>query len=188
MLPEDHGVTQLLRRWSNGNQEALQELLPIIYEELRRVAHQSLHRDRDNQTLQTTALVHEAYIKLMDQRSVNWQNRAHFFAIAAQAMRRILIDNARRRSSGKRGKGDKVALDDVTLVSSDRDKDSLSLDDALQKLESIDPQQSRIIELRYFGGLTIEETATALKLSPATIKREWAMARAWLYTALTKRV
>jgi RNA polymerase sigma factor (TIGR02999 family) len=177
-------VTQLLRQWSNGNQTAFDELLPIIYDELRRVAHQYLHRDRSDNTLQTTALVHEAYLKLIDQRSVNWQNRAHFFAIAAQAMRRILIDNARRRTAIKRGKGEKIPLDDVALVSNGRNKHLLALDEALQKLETIDAEQSRIVELRYFGGLTIEETAEALDLSPATVKREWAMARAWLYNAL----
>jgi len=185
MSDSDHDVTVLLREWSDGNQQALTELLPIIYDELRRVAHQYLHREHGDQTLQTTALVHEAYLKLIDQRSVNWQNRAHFFAIAAQAMRRILIDNARRRTAGKRGKGEKISLEDVATVSTQKHQSLLALDEALHELEKIDPQQSRIIELRYFGGLTIEETATAMDISPATVKREWAMARAWLYKALT---
>ena len=185
MSDSDHDVTVLLREWSDGNQQALTELLPVIYDELRRVAHQYLHREHPDQTLQTTALVHEAYLKLIDQRSVNWQNRAHFFAIAAQAMRRILIDNARRRTAGKRGKGEKLSLEDVTTVSTQKHQSLLALDEALRELEKIDPQQSRIIELRYFGGLTIEETATAMDISPATVKREWAMARAWLYKALT---
>jgi len=185
MSDSDHDVTVLLREWSDGNQQALSELLPIIYDELRRVAHQYLHREHPDQTLQTTALVHEAYLKLIDQRSVNWQNRAHFFAIAAQAMRRILIDNARRRTAGKRGKGEKISLEDVATVSTQKHQSLLALDEALHELEKIDPQQSRIIELRYFGGLTIEETATAMDISPATVKREWAMARAWLYKALT---
>ena len=185
MSDSDHDVTVLLREWSDGNQQALTELLPIIYDELRRVAHQYLHREHADQTLQTTALVHEAYLKLIDQRSVNWQNRAHFFAIAAQAMRRILIDNARRRTAGKRGKGEKISLEDVATVSTQKHQSLLALDEALHELEKIDPQQSRIIELRYFGGLTIEETATAMDISPATVKREWAMARAWLYKALT---
>ena len=188
MSQDEHDVTQLLQAWSNGNQQAFNDLLPIIYAELRRVAHQYLHRDRDGQTLETTALVHEAYLKLINQRSVNWQNRAHFFAIAAQAMRRILIDNARRRTAVKRGKGEKVVLDDVAVISNDKNKDLLALNDALNSLEAIDPQQSRIVELRYFGGLTIEETAEAMSLSPATVKREWAMARAWLYNKLTRKV
>jgi RNA polymerase sigma factor (TIGR02999 family) len=183
MSTSDHDVTLLLRQWSDGNQQALSDLLPIIYDELRRVAHQYLHREHAEQTLQTTALVHEAYLKLIDQRSVNWQNRAHFFAIAAQAMRRILIDNARKRSAAKR-EGEKVSLDDVAIISSDKADHLLALDEALRKLEDIDPQQSKIIELRYFGGLTIEETGEAMNLSPATVKREWAMARAWLYQAL----
>lgn len=187
MTPEDHDVTQLLRRWGAGNRQALEELLPIIYDELRRVARQYLRRERVGQTLQTTALVHEAYLKLIDQRSVNWQNRAHFFAIAAQAMRRILIDHARRRTAGKRGSGEKISLDEAAPVPNDRDENLLALDDALRQLELIDPQQSRVIELRYFGGLTIEETAEAMNLSPATVKREWAMARAWLYSALTRQ-
>ncbi len=185
MSDSDHDVTVLLREWGGGNQQALTDLLPIIYDELRRVAHQYLHREHTDQTLQTTALVHEAYLKLIDQRSVNWQNRAHFFAIAAQAMRRILIDNARRRTAGKRGKGEKISLEDVATVSTQKHQSLLALDEALHELEKIDPQQSQIIELRYFGGLTIEETATAMDISPATVKREWAMARAWLYKALT---
>jgi RNA polymerase sigma factor (TIGR02999 family) len=185
MLSAEHDVTGLLREWSDGNQEALTELLPVIYDELRRLARQYLHRERAEQTLETTALVHEAYLKLIDQRSVNWQNRAHFFAIAAQAMRRVLIDNARKRSAAKR-EGKKVSLDDVAIISNDKADHLLALDEALRNLEEIDPQQSKIIELRYFGGLTIEETAEATSLSPATVKREWAMARAWLYSALTR--
>jgi len=184
MLSDEHNVTELLHHWSHGDQQALEELLPIIYGELRKVAHQYLHREHAEQTLQTTALVNEAYLKLIDQRSVNWQNRAHFFAIAAQAMRRILIDNARKRRAAKR-EGEKISLDDVAIISGDRSEHFLALDEALQKLEEFDSQQSKIVELRYFGGLTIEETAEALALSPATVKREWAMARAWLYRYLS---
>jgi len=183
MAVEEHDVTLLLRQWSDGNQQALGKLLPLIYDELRRVAHRYLRRERQEQTLETTALVHEAYLKLIDQRSVSWQNRAHFFAIAAQAMRRILIDNARKRSAAKR-EGEKISLDGVAMISTDRAEHLLALDEALQRLEQTDPQQSQIVELRYFGGLTIEETAEAVKLSPATVKREWAMARAWLYQEL----
>ena len=183
MAVEEHDVTQLLRQWSGGDQRALSELLPIIYDELRRVAHRYLRNEHSENTLQTTALVHEAYLKLIDQRSVNWQNRAHFFAIAAQAMRRILIDNARKRTAAKR-EGEKISLDDVAVISNERAEHLLALDEALRNLEDLDPKQSKIVELRYFGGLTIEETGEAMSLSPATVKREWAMARAWLYSSL----
>ena len=184
MAAAEHDVTKLLHEWSEGNQQALGELLPIIYDELRRLAHIYLRRERPDQTLQTTALVHEAYLKLVDQKSVNWQNRSHFFGIAAQAMRRILIDNARRRTAAKRAPGEEIPLDETRLGSRRKDQRLIALDEALSELEKIDPQQSRIIELRYFGGMTIEETAEAVHLSPATVKREWSMARAWLYRTL----
>ena len=179
-------VTRLLQDWSDGRREALDQLLPLVYDELRRLAHSYLTRERPDHTLQTTALVHEAYLKLIDQHSVNWQNRAQFFAISAQAMRRILLDNARRRTSIKRGSGGpKLSLDEAATVSGEMANESLlALDLALQELEKIDAQQSKVIELRYFGGLTIEETAEVLKSSPATVKREWTMARAWLYKAI----
>ena len=175
-------VTRLLQDWSDGRREALDQLLPLVYDELRRLAHSYLTRERPDHTLQTTALVHEAYLKLIDQHSVNWQNRAQFFAISAQAMRRILLDNARRRTSVKRGSGvPRLSLDEAATVSGETANESLlALDLALQELEKIDAEQSKIIELRYFGGLTIEETAEVLKTSPATVKREWTMARAWL--------
>jgi len=161
-------------------------MLPLIYDELRHLAHNFLYGERPGHTLQTTALVHEAYLKLIDQRDARWQNRAHFFAIAAQAMRRILIDSARRHVAEKRGSGaEKLSLSEVANISPEPDTNLLALDQALTALAEIDPQQSRIIELRYFGGLTIEETAEVMKLSPATIKREWAMARAWLHQSLT---
>lgn len=186
MASTEHNVTQLLHDWSNGEQQAFDELLPIIYNELHRLAHNYLNRERSDHTLQTTALVHEAYLKLIDQQSVDWQNRSHFFAIAAQAMRRILIDNARRHAASKRGNTpEKLSLDDVESISIGSNETLLALDDALKRLETIDSQQSRVIELRYFGGLTIEETAEVLNLSPATVKREWAMARAWLYKSIT---
>ena len=179
-------VTRLLQDWSDGRREALDQLLPLVYDELRRLAHSYLTRERPDHTLQTTALVHEAYLKLIDQHSVNWQNRAQFFAISAQAMRRILIDSARRHTSVKRGSGGtKISLDEVATVSGETANESLlALDMALHELEKVDPEQSRIVELRYFGGLTIEETAEVLNSSPATVKREWTMARAWLYQAL----
>lgn len=186
MPSTEHDVTQLLRDWSDGHQNAFDELLPIIYNELRRIAHNYLNRERGDHTLQTTALVHEAYLKLIDQHSVQWQNRAHFFAIAAQAMRRILIDNARRHAAVKRGEmPEKISLEDAESISIGKDETLLALDEALCELETIDLQQSRVIELRYFGGLTIEETAEVMNLSPATVKREWAMARAWLFKKIT---
>lgn len=174
-------VTQLLQDWSDGKREALDKLLPLVYDELRRLAHNYLRRERSEHTLQTTALVHEAYLKLIDQRSVDWKNRAQFFALSAQAMRRILLDNARKHISAKRGKGEKLSLDDAPEISIEPDENLIALDLALQELEQIDEKQSKIIELRYFGGLTIEETAEVLKISPATVKREWTFARAWLY-------
>jgi RNA polymerase sigma-70 factor (ECF subfamily) len=179
-------VTRLLQAWSDGRREALDKLLPLVYEELRRLAHSYLTRERSDHTLQTTALVHEAYVKLVDQHSVNWQNHGQFFALSAQAMRRILIDSARRHTSIKRGSGGiKISLDDAANVSGEMVNESLlALDRALQELEKVDAEQSKIVELRYFGGLTIEETAKVLKSSPATVKREWTMARAWLYQAL----
>ena len=187
MASDSENVTQLLLEWSGGNQQALEEMLPLIYDELRHLAHNFLYRERPGHTLQTTALVHEAYLRLVDQRDARWQNRAHFFAIAAQTMRRILIDSARKHIAEKRGGGgEKLSLAEVASIFSEPDVNLLALDEALTALAEIDPQQSRIIELRYFGGLTIEETAEVMKLSPATIKREWAMARAWLHQALTK--
>jgi RNA polymerase sigma factor (TIGR02999 family) len=185
MSSDTENVTRLLAEWSEGNQQALEELLPMIYNELRRLAHNFLYHERPGHTLQTTALVHEAYLKLIDQRDARWQNRAHFFAIAAQAMRRILIDSARRHTAAKRGGGgDKVSLDEAENISFEVDSGLIALDEALDELAELDPQQSRIVELRYFGGLTIEETAEVMGLSPATIKREWAMARAWLHQVL----
>lgn len=176
----------MLQDWSIGNRQALDKLLPLVYDELRRLAHSYLSRERPDHTLQTTALVHEAYMKLIDQRSVNWQNRAQFFAISAQAMRRILLDNARRHTAAKRGSGgQKVSLDEVATLSRDAANESLiALDEALRKLATLDEVQSQIVELRYFGGLTIEETAEVLKTSPSSVQREWNIARAWLYNAI----
>ena len=174
-------LTRLLDDYTNGNREALDKLLPLVYGELRRLAHSYLQRERKDITLQTTALVHEAYLKLVDQHSVNFQNRSQFFALSAQAMRRILLDNARRHTAEKRGEGAKVAIDDVSEISINSNENLLLLDMALQELEKFDKQQATIVELRYFGGLTIEEAAEVLKISPATLKREWTIARAWLY-------
>jgi RNA polymerase sigma factor (TIGR02999 family) len=174
-------VTQLLKDWSDGKREALDELLPLVYDELRRLARSYLRRERDEHTLQTTALVHEAYLKLIDQHSIDWKNRAQFFALSAQAMRRILLDNARKHISAKRGKGEKISLEDAGEIVADTNESLIELDLALQELEKFDEKQAKIVELRYFGGMTIEETAEVLQISPATVKREWQMARAWLF-------
>jgi RNA polymerase sigma-70 factor, ECF subfamily len=182
-MQTSHDVTQLLLKWSSGNKDAFGELLPLVYKELQKIAHRYLVRERNSNTLQTTALVHEAYIKLIDQNRVQWQNRAHFFGIAAQAMRRILVDNARQRLADKRGKGaEKVSIDEGVIdVSDERAGNLVDLDDALKKLAEIDPQKSQLVELRYFGGLSIEETAEVLGVSVATINRQWRTAKAWLY-------
>ena len=174
-------ITRLLDDHANGSRDALDKLLPIVYNELRRLAHSYLRGERQDITIQTTALVHEAYLKLIDQRSVSFQNRAQFFALSAQAMRRILLDNARTRKSGKRGGGNKIAFDDMPETALEIDKQLINLDNALNELETFDPRQAKVIELRYFGGMTVEETAEVLDISPATVKREWTMARAWLY-------
>ncbi len=174
-------ITKLLDDYTNGNRDVLDELLPLVYNELRRLAHSYLNGERKDITLQTTALVHEAYMKLIDQHSVDFRNRAQFFALSAQAMRRILIDNARRHTAEKRGSGLNVSLEDVADISHEGDNHLIELDIALRELEEFDPGQARVVELRYFGGLTIEETAEVMSISPATVKREWAMARAWLY-------
>lgn len=178
-------ATKMLEDYRNGNREVLDKLLPLVYGELRRLAHSYLRGKYQDLTLQTTELVHEAYLKLIDQHSVSFENRAQFFALSATAMRRILLDNARRHSSAKRGSGGaKVSLDDAAEISADVNEDLVALDEALQELEKFDAQQAKIIELRYFGGLTIKETAEVLKISPATVKREWTLARAWLYQKL----
>ena len=178
-------VTELLQLWSGGRKDAFDELLPLIYAELRRLASSYLRRERRDHTLQATALVHEAFLKLVDQRAVRWQNRAHFFGIAAQAMRRILVDHARARAAGKRGDGARpVALDDAMLLTDAPDVDVLALDEALTRLAVLDPQQSRVVELRFFGGLTMDETAEVLHISPATVGRDWTLAKAWLYAEL----
>ena len=179
-------ITRLLEDYTKGNREALDKLLPLVYSELRRLAHSFLQRERKDITLQTTALVHEAYLKLIDQHSVNFENRAQFFALSAQAMRRILLDNTRRHMAEKRGEGGKVALDEIGEISIESHENLLLLDVALQELEKFDQQQAKIIELRYFGGLTIEETAEVMKTSPATVKREWTIARAWLFEKVSR--
>jgi RNA polymerase sigma factor (TIGR02999 family) len=180
-------VTRLLVSWSEGDKQALDQLAPMVYDELRRLADRYLRRERPGHTLQSTALVHEAYLRLIDQRNVHWQNRAHFFGVAAQMIRRILVDHARATHAAKRGAGvPRLSLDSGIDAGVERDLDLVALDDALEALSHLDPQQSRIIELRFFGGLSVEETAEVLEVSPATVKREWSSARAWLFRELSR--
>jgi RNA polymerase sigma factor (TIGR02999 family) len=184
-------VTELLVKWRGGDQGALGALLPLVYKELRDIAHRQLRRERSGHTLQSTALVHEAYLRLMDQGPPEAQNHAHFVAVAARLMRQILIDYARSRSAQKRGANLRVDLeleDDPAVISQKHGADIIALDDALNSLSERDEQQERIVELRYFGGLTIEETAHVLKISPATVKRDWNMAKAWLAREMQKGV
>lgn len=181
-------ITEMLRDWSGGKQSAVDALLPLVYDELRRQAARFLRRERIGHTLQTTALIHETYLKLIDQTKVDWQNRAHFFGIAAQAMRRILIDYAKARHREKRGGGEEnLPLDEVAFVASGEKRvDLIALDEALNRLEKMDERQARIVELRYFSGLSIEETAEVLRISPTTVKSDWKSAKAWLYQEITK--
>jgi len=188
MATPPQGVTALLQAWGGGDAAALERLVPIVYEELHRQAQRYLQRETPGHTLQTTALVHEAYLRLVDQRQANWQNRAHFFGIAGQMMRRVLIDYARGKQAAKRGGGGiQVTLDDAMATAEARGIDLLELDEALSRLAELDSQQAKVVELRYFAGLGIEQTAEALQISPATVKREWAMARAWLKRELGER-
>ena len=181
-------ITELLQDWRSGSQQALDRLMPIVYGALRAIASRHLSRERRDGTLATTALVHEAYVKLVDQREVDWQNRAHFFAIAARVMRRIVVDEARRRKRVKRGSGATPvqieSADDIAGAGGLEIPDVLALDRALTDLEAMDPQQGRVVELKFFGGLTAEEIAAVMNLSTRTVKREWSVARAWLYRAL----
>jgi RNA polymerase sigma factor (TIGR02999 family) len=182
--PQD--VTQLLVAWGNGNQAARDELMPLVYEELRHLAHRYMGRERAGHTLQTSALVNEAYLRLIDQKEVHWQNRAHFFGIAAQMMRRILVDYARKRRFGKRGgDGQTVPLEEAMMVSESRVAGVVALDDALKSLSELDGRKSQIVELRFFGGLSIEETAEVLNVSPGTVMRDWTLAKAWLRREMT---
>jgi RNA polymerase sigma factor (TIGR02999 family) len=183
--PPTARITQLLVAWSGGRREALDDLLPLVYDELRRLASRYLRHESRDHTLQPTALVHEAYLRLIDQRKVRWHNRAHFYGIAAQIMRRILVDHARARRAEKRGAGwERVPLIEDQLPAGAGDVDVLALDEALGRLAAFDPQQERIVELRYFGGLTIDEVAEVVGLSAATVVREWTIAKAWLRAEL----
>ena len=183
---QEHQITELLAEWSGGNQAALDELYPLVYDELHRLARRYMSRERRGHTLQTTALINEAYVRLVDQRNVQWANRSHFFAISAQIMRRILIDHARRHQYAKRGGGaQQVSLDESAIVALEDLSEILRLDEALQSLAELDPRRSRVVELRYFGGLNNEEIAGVLNISENTVIRDWNMARAWLYRQLS---
>ena len=180
-------VTRLLVASSAGDRAAMDQLMPLVYDELRRLAQSYLRHERPGHTLQGTALVHEAYLRLIDQKQVQWQNRAHFFGLASQMIRRILVDHARSHKAGKRGAGaPRLSLDEAIAVPGERDLDLVGLDDALSGLAKIDPEQSRIVELRFFGGLSIEETAAVVGASTATVNREWAAARAWLFREMSR--
>ncbi len=181
MTPSPQEVTQLLKAWSQGDQAALERLMPLVYEELRRVARRYMGRERDGHTLQTTALVNEAYLRLIDASQVEWQSRAHFFAVSAQLMRRILVDYARAHNYVKRGgEVHHVSLDEAAVFSAEQAPDLVALDDALTDLAALDQRKSQVVELRFFGGLSVNETAEALKVSPRTVMSDWSLAKAWL--------
>jgi RNA polymerase sigma-70 factor (ECF subfamily) len=184
-ISSSQGITQLLLAWNNGDQEALEKLTPLVYAELHRLAKFYMVRERTGHTLQTTALIHEAFLRLIDWKNVRWQNRAHFFGVAAQVMRRILVDFARSRQSAKRGNGtQQISLDEAIAIHEDRSAEFIALDDALKSLAEIDRRKSQIVEMRFFGGLSAEETAEVLNVSLRTVEREWNLARTWLYREL----
>jgi RNA polymerase sigma-70 factor, ECF subfamily len=186
-MSDDHDITRLLSELSGGDPQAASKLIPVVYDELRHLAAGYMRRERPDHTLQPTALVHEAYVKLLAQRSVDWQGRAHFFGVAAQLMRRILIDHARGHLRQKRGgEHQKVSLDEALVFSEQQSGEILAVDESLKRLQKIDPRQARVVELRFFGGLNIEETAEVLKVSAKTVKRDWSVARAWLYADIKK--
>jgi RNA polymerase sigma-70 factor (ECF subfamily) len=180
-------VSALLRAWSEGDQHALAELTPIVYDELHRLARRYMKRERAGHSLQTTALVNEAYMRLVDYKRMNWQNRAHFLAVSAQAMRRILVDHARRHNAKRGADREHVSLDDAAVVCTDRSSDFASLDDALNALAEMAPRKAQVVELRFFGGLSVDEAAQVLNVSAITVMREWKTAKAWLYRELTGR-
>ncbi len=186
--PSQREITDLLLAWSNGDPSALEQLIPLVYQELRRLARQYMRQERPGHTLQTTALVNEAYLRLIDSNRIHWKNRAHFFAVSAQMMRRILVEFARRRQRHKRGgEAPRVALDEVLMMSQEKDADLVALDDALCTLAGIDPRLSQVVELRFFGGLSVEETAEVLKVSPETVMRDWKTAKVWLLRQLIRQ-
>ena len=187
MTATSRSVTQLLQEWQAGDRQALDRLTPLVYEELRRQASHYLRHERPGHTLQTTALVHEAYLRLVDAQDVQWQDRAHFFAVAANLMRRILVEHARKKGADKRGgSAIRLELDEAMLVAGAPDVDLLAVDEALEKLAAFDPQQAQIVEVRFFSGLSVEETAEVLGVSPRTVKRDWSVARAWLRREISR--
>lgn len=185
--PSPPGLTQLLVAWNNGQQDALEQLIPLVYNELHRLAHRYMGRERSEHTLQSTALVHEAYERLINLKDVSWQNRAHFFAVSAELMRRILVDYARSRRYNKRGgEWRHIRLNEAVAVFRDRRTDIVELDDALRALAAIDPRKSRVVEMRFFGGLSVKETAEVLNVSSETVLRDWRLAKVWLLRQLSK--
>ena len=187
MSTPSQNITKLLVDWRNGDQEALDQLMPLVYDELRRMANHYMRNERKGHTLQTSALVNEAYLRLVDHENIDWQNRSHFFGLAAQAMRRILVDHARSRNYQKRGgNAERVSLDEAANFAEERATELIALDEALQELAKLDPRKSRIVEMRYFGGLTGEETAEVLGISTATVARDWETAKAWLLRELSR--
>jgi RNA polymerase sigma factor (TIGR02999 family) len=177
-------VSQLLRAWGDGDQGALEKLTPIVYAELHRLARRYMRGERAGHSLQTTALVNEAYMRLVDYKRMQWQNRAHFFAVSAQLMRRILVDHARRHNLKRGGGLKRVSLENIALVDNERGEDLVALDDAMKRLVEFDPRKAQVVEMRFFGGLSVEETAEVLKISAVTVMRDWSTARAWLYREL----
>ena len=187
MATSPHEVTQLLLAWGKGDQAALDQLMPLVYAELHRMARRYMDRENPGHTLQTTALINEAYLRLVDQQGVQWQNRAHFFGVAAKVMRHLLVDYARSRRNLKHGAdASVVSLDEAAVVSEERTTEVVALDDALQTLARLDPRQAQVVELRYFGGLSVEETAEVLKVAPITVMRDWRVAKSWLYRELSQ--
>src|SRR5229473_716214 len=183
--PAASDVSLLLRAWSDGDRNALERMTPIVYTELHRLAHHYMGRERAGHSLQTTALVNEAYMRLVDYKRMQWQNRAHFFAVSAQLMRRILVEHARRHNQRRGGGVRHVSLEEAAVVGGDQDTDLVELDNAMNTLARIDPRKVQVVEMRFFGGLSVEETAEVLKVSPVTVKRDWRAARAWLHRAMT---
>jgi len=183
--PAAEDISTLLRAWSDGDQSALEQLTPVVYDELHRLARRYMKGERSGHSLQTTALVNEAYMRLVDYERMQWQNRAHFFAVSAQLMRRILVEHARRHNLKRGGGVQHLSLEEASLVGGDQDADLVALDDAMNGLARIDARKVQVVEMRFFGGLSVEETAEVLKVSPVTVKRDWRAARAWLYRELT---
>jgi RNA polymerase sigma factor (TIGR02999 family) len=187
MTPSPKSITQLLIEWRDGDEKALDRLMPLVYGELNRLAHRYMRRERPGHSFQTNDLVNEAYLRLIDHKGMRWQNRAHFYAVAAQAMRRILVDRARSRASVKRGGGiERVDLDQANAASEKQAADLVALDNALNELAAIDPRKAKVVEMRYFGGMSVDETAEALEVSAVTVMRDWGTAKAWLLRALTQ--